>query len=91
MQNHIVAMNGHHIIRRDRYDRIHRGVCIYIGNSIIFFFVIRGFVRYIFSSCMDLNSQPSRLPRSFIYSILVTGTVYHHPPPHPPVLIIALC
>ena len=73
--NNVVAISDFNLLRRDRKDRQHGGVCIYIRDSIQF-------------SLLDDLSEPSfeviwvkirpdRLPRGF--SNVIVGTVYHPP------------
>lgn len=75
IDNNIVAISGYNVIRRDRTEAVHGGVCLYIKESIQF---------KIIEDIMDRKFEvvwtqirPSRLPRG-ITSIIV-GVVYHSP------------
>jgi hypothetical protein len=75
MQNHIhdnvIAIDGYHVIRRDRQEGQHGGVCMYIKNSIVFSVLDELSVTPFEVFWIDL--RPNRLPRD--YSNLVIGTV----------------
>ena len=78
LQQHIpdsaVAINGYSLIRRDRQETIHGGVCMYVKQSIPF---------SILDNINDENGlevlwvklRPTRLPRGI--SSIVAGVVYH--------------
>ena len=74
----VMAINGNNIIRRDRKEATHGGVCMYIKETIPF-------------SVLDLSEidespdlevlwaklRPTRLPRGF--SSIISGVIYHPP------------
>ena len=76
----VIAINGYNIIRRDRKEATHGGVCMYIKDTIPF-------------SVLDLSEvdenpvfdfevlwaklRPTRLPRDF--SRVISGLIYHPP------------
>ena len=79
LQSHIhanvVELNGYNLIRKDRQEGIHGGICIYIKDSIKV-----SLLDILSTSSLEVlwvNLRPTRLPRG-IYSIIV-GTVYHPP------------
>ena len=79
LQSHIhanvVELNGYDLIRKDRQEGIHGGICICIKDSIKV-----SLLDILSTSSLGVlwvNLRPTRLPRC-IYSIIV-GTVYHPP------------
>ncbi len=79
MQNHIhdnvIAIDGYHVIHRDRQEGQHGGICMYIKNSIVFSVLDELSVTPF--EVLWFNLRCNRLPRG--YSNLVIGTVYHPP------------
>ena len=77
MQNHIhdnvIAIDGFHIIRRNRQEGQHGGICMYIKNSIVFS-VLDELSDTPFQ-VLWINLRPNRKSRG--YSNLVIGTMYH--------------
>ena len=73
MHDNIVGFKGFNIIRTDRTDSIHEGVCIYINNPINFT-VLKDLKDPSFET-IRVKLRPARLPRS--YSSMVVGTLYH--------------
>ena len=71
----VIAIDDYHVIRRDRQEGQHGGVCIYIKNSIIFSVLEELSVTQF--EVLWINLRPNRLPRG--YSNLVIGTVYRPP------------
>ena len=70
-----VDIQGYNLIRRDRCERQHGGVCIYIKDTIEF-----SVLDELFDSLFEvlwINMRPTRLPRGF--TNLIVGTVYHPP------------
>ena len=75
IHDNVVDIQGYNLIRRDRCERQHGGVCIYIKDSIEF-----SVLDELFDSLFEvlwINMRPTRLPRGF--TNLIVGTVYHPP------------
>ena len=81
LQSHIpdsvVAINGFNLIRRDRKEAIHGGVCMYIKASIPY--TILGDLEDENGSfeVLWIKLRPTRLPRGI--SSIIAGVVYHPP------------
>ena len=73
----VVAINGFNLIRRDRKEAIHGGVCMYIKASIPY--TILGDLEDENGSfeVLWIKLRPTRLPRGI--SSIVAGVVYHPP------------
>ena len=75
IHDNVVDIQGYNLIRRDRCERQHGGVCIYIKDTIEF-----SVLDELFDSLFEvlwINMRPTRLPRGF--TNLIVGTVYHPP------------
>ena len=75
IHDNVVDIQGYNLIRRDRCERQHGGVCIYIKDTIEF-----SVLDELFDSSFEvlwINMRPTRLPRGF--TNLIVGTVYHPP------------
>ena len=72
LQSHIedtvVDLEGFNIIRRDRFNTVHGGVCMYVKDSINF---------TISFETLWIQLRPTRLPRGL--SSIIVGTLYHPP------------
>ncbi|XP_020903893.1 uncharacterized protein LOC114574179 [Exaiptasia diaphana] len=73
IENNIINISGYNIIRRNRVESQHGGVCIYVRNSIHF---------TVLDTIMDQNFEvlwiklrPNQLPRGI--SSIIIGIVYH--------------
>ena len=86
LQSHIhdnaVALQGYNIIRRDRIDMIHGGVCMFIKNTLKFT-VLEDLEEADFEA-LWIKMTPSRLPRG--YNSIVVGTIYHPPRANDPAM-----
>jgi hypothetical protein len=74
VSDNIIALERFNLVRRDRYERIHGGVCTFIRNDINFF--VLDDLADIFEA-LWIHLQPNRLPRGF--SCIIIGTIYHPP------------
>ena len=81
LQSHIpdsvVAINGYNLIRRDRRDVIHGGVCMYIKASIPFTILEDLEDESCSFEVLWIKLRPFRLPRGI--SSIIAGVVYHPP------------
>jgi exonuclease III len=79
LQNHIddniVSLPGYNLILRDRRERIHGGVCVYIRNTINFN-ILHDFSSNEFEA-LWLDLRPTRLPRGV--SNIILCNLYHPP------------
>lgn len=73
--DNIVALDGFNLVRKDRCERVHGGVCMFIRDTINFS-VLDGLADSSFE-VLWVRLRPTRLPRGF--SCIVVGTVYHPP------------
>ena len=73
--SNVVGLNGYNLIRKDRQEGLHGGICIYIKDSIKVSFLDTLPISSL--EVLWVNLRPTRLPRG-IHSIIV-GTVYHPP------------
>ena len=75
IDDNIVSLPRYNLIRRDRRERIHGGVCVYIRNTINFN------ILHDFSSneleALWLDLRPTRLPRGV--SNIILCNLYHPP------------
>ena len=76
----VIAINGYNIIRRDRKEATHGGVCMYIKESIPF--SVLDFSEVDENPAFDFEVlwaklRPTRLPRGF--SSIISGVIYHPP------------
>ena len=76
----VIAINGYNIIRRDRKEATHGGVCMYIKESIPF--SVLDFSEVDENPVFDFEVlwaklRPTRLPRGF--SSIISGVIYHPP------------
>ena len=81
LQSHIsdsvVAINGYNLIRRDRRDARHGGVCMYIKSSIPFTVLEDPEDEKCSFEVLWIKMRPTRLPRGI--SSIIAGVVYHPP------------
>ena len=75
IHDNVVALGGYNIVRRDRINKLHGGVCIYIKDS-IHYTAINELADTSFEAIW-VHLHLRRLPRGF--SNLVVGVVYHPP------------
>ena len=75
IHNNVIALDNYNIVRRDRINRVHRGVCIYIKDSTNYS-VINELADTSFE-VLSVRMYPSRLPRGS--NNLVVGVLYHPP------------
>ena len=75
IDDNIVSMLGYNIIRRDRKDIDHGGICMYVRDSILFK-VLHDFMNDEFE-VLWMQVWLERLPRGI--QSLIVGTVYHPP------------
>ena len=75
IHDHVIDIEGYNLIRRDRINGQHGGVCMYIKNSIRF--ELLETISNEQFEVLWINLNLSRLPRG--YNNLVIGTVYHPP------------
>ena len=75
IHDNVIALDNYNIVRRDRINRVHGGVCIYIKDSINYS-VINELADTSFE-VLWVRMYPSRLPRGF--NNLVVGVLYHPP------------
>jgi exonuclease III len=79
LQNHIddniVTLPGYNLIRRDRRERIHGGLCVYIRNTINFN-ILHDFSSNEFEA-LWLDLRPTSLPRGV--SSVILCNLYHPP------------
>ena len=71
----MVNIAGYHLYRRDRINRMHGGVCMFIKDSIISQELTE--LQSDEHEVLWLNVRPRRLPRGF--SSIIIGVVYHPP------------
>ncbi|XP_068749281.1 uncharacterized protein [Montipora capricornis] len=71
----VVALSGFNLVRKDRVDSIHGGVCAYIRDNINFT-ILEDLEDSSFEA-LWLKLRPARLPRG--YSCIVLGIIYHPP------------
>ena len=72
-----MAINGYNLIRRDRRDVIHGGVCMYIKASIPFTILEDLEDESGSLEVLWIKLRPFRLPRGI--SSIIAGVVYHPP------------
>ena len=81
LQQHIpdsaVAINGYNLIRRDRQETIHGGVCMYVKETIPFSILDNLNDENGLLEVLWMKLRPTRLPRGI--SSIVAGVVYHPP------------
>ena len=75
IHDNVVALSGFNVVRKDRVDTIHGGVCVYIRDNINFT-ILEDLEDPSFEA-LWLKLRPARLPRG--YSCIVLGTIYHPP------------
>ena len=75
IHDNVVTLGGYNIVRRDRINKLHGGVCIYIKDSIRYT-AINELADTSFE-VLWVHLHLRRLPRGF--SNLVVGVVYHPP------------
>ena len=73
IQDNIVALSGFNLVRKDRVDITHGGVCVYIRDNINFT-ILEDLEDPSFEA-LWLKLRPARLPRGF--SCVVLGIIYH--------------
>ena len=73
--NEVINIVGYHLYRRDRINRMHGGVCMFIKESIISQELTE--LQSDEHEVLWLNVRPRRLPRGF--SSIIIGVVYHPP------------
>ena len=73
--NEVINIVGYHLYRRDRINRMHGGVCMFIKDSIISQELTE--LQSDENVVLWLNARPRRLPRGF--SSIIIGVVYHPP------------
>ena len=73
--NEVIYIAGYHLYRRDRINRIHARVCMFIKGSIISQELTE--LQSEEHEVLWLNVRPRRLPRGF--SSIIIGVVYHPP------------
>lgn len=75
VHDNVVALDGFNLVRRDRVDTIHGGVCTFIKDNINFT-ILEDLEDSLFEA-LWIKLRPSRLPRG--YSCIVLGNIYHPP------------
>ena len=73
--DNVINVQGYNLIRRDRVEGTHGGVCVYIKDSIAFTVLDE-----LYDSSFEIlwiNTRPNRMPRGITNMII--GTVYHPP------------
>ena len=73
--DNIVALNGFNLVRMDRTNTVHGGVCTFIKDNINF--TVLDDLQDESFEALWIKLRPDRLPRS--YSCIVLGTIYHPP------------
>ena len=79
----VVALSGFNLVRKDRVDSIHGGVCAYIRDNINF--AILDDLEDSSFEALWLKLRPARLPRG--YSCIVLGIIYHPPNDNDPAIL----
>ena len=75
IHDNIINIQGYNLIRRDRVEGTHGGVCVYIKDSIAFTVLDE-----LYNSSFEIlwiSIRPNRLPRGI--ANLIISTVYHPP------------
>ena len=75
IHDNVVTLGGYNIVRRDRVNKLHEGVCIYIKDSIHYTAINE--LPDTFFEALWVHLYLRRLPRGF--SNLVVGVVYQTP------------
>ena len=75
IHDHVIDIEGYNLVRRDRINGQHGGVCMYIKDSIRF--ELLDTISNEQFEVLWINLNLPRLPRG--YNNLVIGTVYHPP------------
>ena len=75
IHDNIIAVEGYNLLRRDRIDNEHGGICTYIKSNINF--TILEDLQDQHYEVLWSKLRPVRLPRG--YSSIVLGVVYHPP------------
>ena len=83
VQDNIVALSGFNLVRKDRVDITHGGVCVYIRDNINFT-ILEDLEDPSFEA-LWLKLRPARLPRGF--SCIVLGIIYHPPNNNNPAIL----
>ncbi|XP_028415844.1 uncharacterized protein LOC114539415 [Dendronephthya gigantea] len=73
-----ININGYQLYRRDRVNRLHGGVCIYVKTSIKC--KVLSELYNVDHEVLWMDLTPKRLPRGF--SNVIVGVVYHPPDAH---------
>ena len=79
----VVALGGLNLVRKDRFDIIHGGVCANIRDNINFT-ILEDLEDPSFEA-LWLKLRPARLPRG--YSFIVLGIIYHPPNDNDPAIL----
>ena len=72
IHDNIVTLEGYNIIRRDRIEAIHGGVCMFIKDTLKF--TVLENLQEVDFEALWIKILPSRLPRG--YNSIVVGTIY---------------
>ena len=83
IQDNIVALSGFNLVRKDRVDITHGGVCVYIRDNINFT-ILEDLEDPSFEA-LWLKLRPTLLPRGF--SCIVLGIIYHPPNNNNPAIL----
>ena len=83
IHDNVVALSGFNLVRKDRVDIIHGGVCAYIRDNINFT-ILEDLEDPSFEA-LWLKLRPARLPRG--YSCIVLGIIYHPPNDNDPAIL----
>lgn len=75
IHDNVVALNGFNIIRKDRVESEHGGVCVYVNDTINF--AILDDLHDPSFEMLWIKLRPARLPRGC--TSIVVGTLYHPP------------
>ncbi|XP_068674469.1 uncharacterized protein [Montipora foliosa] len=75
IHDNVVALGSYNIIRRDRTETEHGGVCVYIKNTIKF--TVLDDLEDPSFEALWIQISPTRLPRG--YSSILLGAFYHPP------------
>ena len=75
IHDNVVALKGFNIIRRDRVESEHGGVCVYVKDTIKF--TILDNLHDPSFEMLWIKLRPTRLPRGC--TSIVVGTLYHPP------------
>ena len=76
VENSVIHIRNYTLVRKDRINAQHGGVCLYIKDTVPFT-VLREYERDTSIEVLWCKSCPRRLPRGFSY--IIVGVVYHPP------------